>query len=431
MGALAGRALLAIGTLGMQQLQSAFGVFALLAIAWAISEDRRAVSLRQATIGLSVTVACAVLFLKVPGSTAAFSGINHAVDAIADATKAGTAFVFGYVGGAPPPFEVKVPGADFSLAFQALPLVLVMSVLTSLLFHWRILPPIVRALSWVLERTLGVGGAVGLSAAANIFLGMIEAPLFIRPYLIALTRAELFIVMSAGMACIAGTVLVIYATVLARIIPDAPAHLVVASVLDAPAAILIAMIMVPDPAGKRTGAAQIEGRKAISMMDAIVQGAMTGLELLLNICVMLIVLVALVHLANSILGLLPDVGGAPISLQRGLGLLMAPICWLMGIPWQDAVTAGSLMGVKTVLNEFIAYVELAKLPPEALDPRSRLIMLYAMCGFANFGSLGIMIGGLGTMAPERRADVTALGLKAIVAGTLSTCLIGSIVGVLN
>jgi CNT family concentrative nucleoside transporter len=416
----------------MQELQSAFGMVALLAIAWALSERRAAVSFRRAAIGLAVTFACATLFLKVPQVTVAFSAINHAVDAIADATKAGTAFVFGYVGGGTLPFELKVPGAEFSLAFQALPVVLVMSVLTSLLFHWHILPPIVRALSWVLERTLGVGGAVGLSAAANIFLGMIEAPLFIRPYLINLTRAELFVVMTAGMACIAGTVLVIYATMLAPVIPDAPAHLVVASVLDAPAAILIAMIMIPDPEGPRTGATLAGARKpAASTMDAIVQGALTGLELLLAICVMLIVLVALVHLANAILGLLPDVAGAPISLQRGLGLVMAPICWLMGIPWSEAATAGSLMGIKTILNEFIAYVELSKLPPDALDPRSRLIMLYAMCGFANFGSLGIMIGGLGTMAPERRADVTALGLKAIVSGTLSTCLIGSIVGVLN
>ena len=416
----------------MQQVQSAFGMAALLAIAWLVSENRRAVSLRQAAAGLALTFASAVLFLKVPGTTAVFFGINRGVNALADATKAGTAFVFGYIGGGPLPFELKVPGAEFSLAFQALPVVLVISVLTSLLFHWRILPPIVRGLSWVLERTLGVGGAVGLSAAANIFLGMIEAPLFIRPYLVNLTRAELFIVMTVGMACIAGTVLVIYATLLAPIIPDAPAHLVVASVLDAPAAILIAMIMIPDPDGGHTGARLVDPRKAASSsMDAIVQGAITGLELLLNITVMLIVLLALVHLANSILGLLPDIAGAPISLQRGLGLLMAPICWLMGIPWRDAATAGSLMGIKTVLNEFIAYVELTKLPPDALDPRSRLIMLYAMCGFANFGSLGIMIGGLGAMAPERRADVTSLGLKAIVSGTLSTCLIGSIVGVLN
>jgi CNT family concentrative nucleoside transporter len=416
----------------MQELQSAFGMLALLAIAWIISENRGAVSLRQAAIGLAVTFATAALFLKVPQVTAGFAVINNAVDAIADATKAGTSFVFGYVGGGPLPFELKVPDAAFSLAFQALPVVLVMSVLTSLLFHWRILPPIVRGLSWVLERTLGVGGAVGLSTAANIFLGMIEAPLFIRPYLVNLTRAELFIVMTAGMACIAGTVLVIYATMLAPVIPNAPAHLVVASVLDAPAAILIAMIMIPDPGGARTGATLIDPRKAASStMDAIVQGAMTGLELLLNICVMLIVLVALVHLANSILGLLPEVGGAPVSLQRGLGLVMAPVCWLMGIPWKDAVTAGGLMGIKTILNEFIAYIELSKLPPEALDPRSRLIMLYAMCGFANFGSLGIMIGGLATMAPERRQDVISLGFKSIVSGTLSTCLIGAIVGVLN
>ena len=416
----------------MQQVQSAFGMAALLAIAWLISENRRAVSLRQAAAGLALTFASAVLFLKVPGTTAVFFGINRGVNALAEATKAGTAFVFGYIGGGPLPFELKVPGAEFSLAFQALPVVLVISVLTSLLFHWRLLPPIVRGLSWVLERTLGVGGAVGLSAAANIFLGMIEAPLFIRPYLVNLTRAELFIVMTVGMACIAGTVLVIYATLLAPIIPDAPAHLVVASVLDAPAAILIAIIMIPDPDGGHTGARLVDPRKAASSsMDAIAQGAITGLELLLNITVMLIVLVALVHLANSILRLLPDIAGAPISLQRGLGLLMAPICWLMGIPWRDAATAGSLMGIKTVLNEFIAYVELTKLPDDALDPRSRLIMLYAMCGFANFGSLGIMIGGLGAMAPERRADVTSLGLKAIVSGTLSTCLIGSIVGVLN
>src|ERR1700704_415766 len=392
----------------MQELQSAFGMVALLAIAWGISENRRAVSWRQAAVGVSVTFATAGLFLQVPEGTAGIPAINNAIDAIADATKAGPSFVFGYVGGGPLPFELKVPGAEFSLAFQALPVVLVMSVLTSLLFHWRILPPIVRGFSWLLERTLGVGGAVGLSTAANIFLGMIEAPLFIRPYLVNLTRAELFIVMTAGMACIAGTVLVIYATMLTPVIPNAPAHLVVASVLDAPAAILISLIMVPDPSGQRTGGnLPTVGSAASSTMDAIVRGAITGLELLLNICVMLIVLVALVHLTNAILGLLPSIGGAPISLQRGLGLVMAPVCWLMGIPWQEAVTAGGLMGIKTILNELIAYVELAKLPADALDPRSRLIMLYAMCGFANFGSLGIMIAGLAPMAPQRRDDIVS------------------------
>ena len=304
----------------MQQLQSALGIFALLGMAWIISEDRRAVSWLQAAIGLAVTFATAVLLLKVPGVTAAFAAINDAVGVIAAASRAGTSFVFGYLGGGTLPYELKVPGAEFVLALQALPIVLVMSVLTTLLFYWRILPPVVRGFSWLLERTLKVGGAVGLSTAANIFLGMVEAPLFIRPYLASLTRSELFMVMTGGMAGIAGTVLVLYATLLAPIIPDAAGHFVVASVLGAPAAILISLIMVPDPSGQHTGGKLGEaGPIASSTMDAIVRGTAAGLELLLNICAMLIVLVALVHLANAMLGVLPAVGGAPITLQRMLG----------------------------------------------------------------------------------------------------------------
>ncbi len=416
----------------MLQLQSAFGVFALLALAWAFGENRRAVSLRQAAIGLAATVVTAIVLIKVPLATRAFAAINDAVGTIAAASRAGTSFVFGYLGGGTLPFDPKMPGADFILAFQALPIVLIMSVLTTLLFYWRVLPPIVRGMAWLLERTLGVGGAVGLSTAANIFLGMVEAPLFIRPYMARLTRSELFLVMTGGMAGIAGTVLVLYATLLAPLIPDAAAHFVIASVLGAPAAILVSLIMVPETSGTRTGGRlEHDDTGVSSTMDAIVQGTTAGLELLLNIVAMLIVLVALVYLANAILGLLPHIGGAPISMQRVLGYVMAPVCWLLGLPWPQAVIAGSLMGTKTVLNELIAYVDFAKLGPDALDPRSRLIMLYAMCGFANFGSLGIMIGGLGVMAPERREEINALGLKSIVSGTLTTCLMGAIVGVLS
>jgi CNT family concentrative nucleoside transporter len=444
----------------MLQLQSALGVVALLASAWAFGENRRAVSLRQAAVGLLVTVLTAVVLLKLPVVSRGFGVINDAVGAISSASRAGTSFVFGYLGGGALPFDLKAPGADFILAFQALPVVLVMSVLTTLLFYWRILPPVVRGMAWLLERTLGIGGAVGLSTAANIFLGMVEAPLFIRPYLAQLTRSELFLVMTGGMAGIAGTVLVLYATLLAPLIPDAAAHFVIASVLGAPAAILVSLIMVPETPKTGSSGAAAAPRVAVgdprvavcdpqvavcdprvavcdpdmqasSTMDAIVKGTMAGLELLLNIVAMLIVLVALVYLANAILGLLPDVGGAGISLQRMLGYAMAPVCWLMGLPWPQAITAGSLMGVKTVLNELIAYVDLSKLGPDALDPRSRLIMLYAMCGFANFGSLGIMIGGLGTMAPQRRDEINSLGLKSIVSGTLTTCLMGAIVGMLN
>jgi concentrative nucleoside transporter, CNT family len=417
----------------MLQAQSALGILALLAIAWGLGENRSKVSLRQAAIGLFATLVTAVILIKLPFVAHAFGAINDAVGAISDASRAGTSFVFGYIGGAPPPFDPKAPGADFILAFQALPIVLVMSVLTTLLFYWRVLPPIVRGMAWLLERTMGVGGAVGLSTAANIFLGMVEAPLFVRPYLAQMSRSELFLVMTGGMAGIAGTVLVLYATLLAPLIPDAAAHFVIASVLGAPAAILISLIMVPETRERLTGGALDEDveMQAASTMDAIVRGTTSGLDLLLNIVAMLIVLVALVHLANSILSLLPDVGGAAISLQRMLGLVMAPVCWLMGLPWSQAVTAGSLMGTKTVLNELIAYVDLSKLSPDALDPRSKLIMLYAMCGFANFGSLGIMIGGLGAMAPERRHEINSLGLKSIASGTLTTCLMGAIVGVMT
>jgi concentrative nucleoside transporter, CNT family len=416
----------------MLNLQSAAGVIAIIAIAWLISENRSAVNWRQAATGLAVTVLLALLLLKVPQVKYAFNWIEAAVEAIAAATKAGTSFVFGYVGGAPPPFDPKTPGSDFILAFQALPVVLVMSVLSSLLFYWGIMPPIVRGFSWALEKTLDVGGAVGLSTAANIFVGQVEAPLFIRPYLAKLSRGEMFVVMTGGMAGIAGTVFVLYATILAHAIPDAAGHIAVASILGAPGAILISLIMVPDPKGPHTGGKLDDVEQAAaSTMDAIVKGTGAGLELLLNIVAMLIVFIALVYLANAILGLLPGFFGAPITLQRALGWMMAPVCWLLGIPWSQAVTAGSLMGIKTILNELVAYLELAALPEGSLDPRSRLIMLYAMCGFANFGSLGIMIAGLTTMCPEKRDEVVSLGLKSIVSGTLTTCLLGAIVGVVS
>jgi CNT family concentrative nucleoside transporter len=416
----------------MQSLQSALGVVAIIALAWAISENRRAVPWRPVIVGLILTFALAALFLKLPQVSIAFDWINKAVISLADATKAGTAFVFGYIGGGPLPFELKNPGNEFVLGFQALPVVLVISVLSSLLFYWRIMPPIVRGFSWALEKTLDVGGAAGLSTAASTFVGHVEAPLFIRPYLASLSRSEMFIVMTGGMARIAGTVFVLYATILGPYIPDAAGHIMVCSLLGAPAAIFISLLMVPDPAEKHTGGKLDEAaERANSTMDAIVKGTGAGLELLLNIIAMLIVFVALVYLVNAILSLLPDIFGAPLTMQRVLGWIMAPVCWLMGIPWSQAVTAGGLMGIKTVLNEFVAYIQLAALPSEALDPRSRLIMLYAMCGFANFGSLGIMIAGLSTMCPEKRDEVISLGLKSIVSGTLTTCLLGAIVGVLS
>jgi len=417
----------------LQNLQSVLGVFAIIAFAWLLSENRRAVPWRPVLAGLALTFALALLMLKVPQTVAAFTLVNRAVEAVAAATKAGTAFVFGYIGGGPLPFAVKTQASTFILAFQALPVVLVMSVIATLLFYWKIMPVVIRGFSFALERTLDVGGAAGLSIAANVFVGQVEAPLFIRPYLASLSRSEMFIVMTGGMAGIAGTVFVLYATILSGVIPDAAGHIAVASILRAPAAIFLSLIMLPDPAARHTGGMleENEDLKFHSAMDAIVKGTAMGLQLLINIVAMLVVFVALVYLANAILGLLPDFLGSPLTLQRALGWIMAPVCWLMGIPWAQAVTAGGLMGIKTVLNELLAYLQLAALPPGALDARSRLIMLYALCGFANFGSLGIMIAGLTTMCPEKRDEVMSLGLKSIVSGTLTTCLLGAIVGVIT
>jgi len=416
----------------MEQAQSALGLAVLTALAWLLSERRGAFRWQLPVAGIALQVALAALLLLVPPVKGAFAAVNDAVLALQAATEAGSGFVFGYLGGGALPFETTRPGADFILAFRALPLILVVSALTALLTYWRVLPWLVRMLSAGLERTLGVGGAVGLATAANVFVGMVEAPLFVRPYLARLTRSELFVVMTAGMATIAGTVLVLYAVFLGRAVPDAAGHLLVASLLSAPAAILVARLMVPEePGGGSTAASFVPHPDADGAMDAIVKGTADGLTLYLNVVAMLLVLVALVYLANGLLAALPDVAGGPLKLERLLGWAMAPVAWCLGIPWAEAVTVGGLLGVKTVLNEFIAYLQLGQLADGTLSPRSRLIATYALCGFANFGSLGIMLGGLSAMVPERRAEIAALGLKSIVSGTLATCMTGAVVGLLT
>jgi CNT family concentrative nucleoside transporter len=409
-------------------LQSIAGLLILTAIAWLLAEERRPPPVRTVLVGLGLQLLLALLLLKLPLFRELFLGLNGAIGALEEATRAGTTFVFGYLGGPPLPFETTRPGADFILAFRALPLVLVMSALSALLFYWRVLPLVVRGFSWLLERSMGIGGALGLGAAANIFVGMVEAPLLIRPYLSKMSRSELFAVMTCGMATIAGTVMVLYASILGQTIPDALGHILSASLISAPAALLVARLMVPEQ-GETTSGDRIPPQEATSSMDAVTRGTLGGLKLFLNIIAMLVVLVALVHLANQIIGLLPNVGDEPLSLQRILGWLMSPVVWLMGIPWAEAQTAGALMGVKTILNEFLAYLQMAALPAGTLSGRSLLIMTYALCGFANLGSLGIMLGGMCAMAPERREEIVSLGMKSIVAGTIATCMTGAVVGI--
>ncbi len=409
----------------MPGLQSLAGIIVLLALAWGLGEHRHSFTWRLPVAGLALQFVLALILLKVPLFQGLFMALNEVMLALQSATRDGTAFVFGYLGGGEPPFHERPGTGSFILAFQALPLVLVLSALSALLFHWRVLPAVVGLFALALGRTLNVGGALGVGAAANIFVGMVEAPLLVRPYIARLSRAELFALMTCGMATIAGTVMVLYASVLAPILPDAMGHILTASIISAPAAITVARLMVPDT-GAATAGAMADPDPASGPMDAITRGTLAGLELLLNIVAMLLVLVALVSLINLALGGL----GIP-SLQALLGILMAPVVWLMGIPWHEAIAAGSLMGIKTVQNELLAYAALAELPEGTLGERSTLIMTYALCGFANFGSLGIMIGGLATMAPQRRTEIVGLGLKAVVAGTLATCLTGAVVGVVT
>jgi len=405
------------------------GLAVFVGLAWMASENRGQVKIKTIAIGLGLQILLAVVLLKMPLLGQGFAWLNQVVLALEQATRAGTSMVFGYLGGGPLPFAEKFEGASFILAFQALPLVLLMSALSSLLFYWRILPWVVRGFSRVLERLFGLGGAEGLGVSANIFVGMVESPLFIRPYVSALTRSELFALMTSGMATIAGTMMVLYANILGDVIPNVLGHILAASIISAPAAITVAKIMIPETRDVTSGELTPPD-PAASAMDAITRGTLQGVELLINIIAMLIVLVALVHLVDILLKIVPHMDGDPVTLQRILGWIMAPVVWLMGIPWAEAGTAGGLMGTKTIINEFVAYLNLAGLPKESLGPHSRLIMLYAMCGFANPGSLGIMIGGLGTMAPDRRGEIVSLGLRSIVAGTIATCMTGAIVGLI-
>jgi len=390
----------------------------ILLLAWLLSEKRFAVPWRAIAAGLLLQLVLAVLLLKLPFAKDAFLALNDVLSLVEKSTQAGTTLVFGYLGGGPAPFAVTDANSNFILAFRALPIVLIMSALSALLFYWGVLQWVVRGISWLLERAMRVGGVVGLSTAANVFVGMVEAPLFVRPYLGRVTRGELFAIMVCGMASIAGTVLFLYASILGKVLPDAVAHLLIASIVSAPAALVVSFLMVP-PEGSATGGDLDLRSDASSSMDALTQGTLAGAQLLVNIIAMLVVFVALVTLVNLVI--------APYSLQGALGWALAPLAWLAGIPWSEAQDAGRLLGTKTVLNELVAYIDLAGSP---LSERSKLLMTYALCGFANFGSLGIMIGGLSTMCPERRAEIVSLGMKSIVAGTLATCLTAATVGLI-
>jgi CNT family concentrative nucleoside transporter len=422
------------------QVQSAIGLVAIPLIAWLLSERRTAIGparlARLLLAGLGLQLLVAGIMLNVPAVRIAFDWAAGLVGALQSATGAGMRLVFGYVAGGPAPFETVQPRNTFILAFHALPLILLISALAKLLYYWGILQRVVRVVGWVLRRSMGVSGPVGTSAAANIFVGMVEAPLLVRPYLAGMSRGELFATMSVGMAGVAGTVLAVYAAILQPVLPGAAGHLIVASVISVPAALMLSELMVPHkpqsdagPGAEGDGIALDDPPR--SSMEAIAQGTWEGVVLLANVTAMLIVAVALVALANQLLGLAGQPFGLALTFERLLGWAFAPLAWLIGIPWSESIEAGALLGVKTVLNEFVAYLQLAGSAPGGLSERSRLILSYALCGFANFGSLGIMIGGIAAMVPQRRAEVAELGARTMVSGTLATLMTAAVVGLMT
>jgi CNT family concentrative nucleoside transporter len=417
-----------MGNMGLV-LQACIGLSVFFFLAWLFSENRKQVNFKSAFLGLLIQVALAVFVTKFSIIRDTFLWIGGGVMALKDATAAGTSFVFGYLGGGDAPYHAKEGVNAYIFAFQALPMVIVISAVAMLLFHWRILPLIVKVFSGVFQKVLGIGGALGVCSAAKMFLGQTEAPLLVRPYLGQFSRSELFTVMTAGMATTSISIMVLYAMILEGTVPDPIAHILTASIISVPAAITISRILIPQ-VGEQTSGHLVVPYQFSGSMEAITQGTSDGMRLYINILAMLIVFLAIVALANALLSLLPTMGGEVISLQGILGYLLAPLAWLIGIPWEEAVPAGALLGKKTILNEIVAFIGLAELPKGVLSIKSDLIMTYALAGFANLSSIGIQIGGIGTMVPDRKQEIIGLGIKAMIAGTIASCMSGAIIGIL-
>ena len=409
-------------------MQGLLGIGVLLLSAWLISENRKSVDLRYLSIGILVQLAVAFVFFQIPFISDMLLYMNVVVASIESATLEGSRFLFGYLGGGQEPFEVDNGSYLYLFAFRVLPNVVVFCVLIAVLWYWKILPAVVKAFGLILKKLLGVSGAVGTSAASTLFLGMVETPMIIRAYLARLTRSEFFTVMTCGMSTVAGSVMIIYASTLSSIIPGAIGHIIIGSVINIIGAIYISRIIVPED-GRPTDADSFDDLGYSSTMDAITRGTQDGLKLVLNIAGMLLVIISLVALINGLLGTFSYMG-VPLSMQMILGWVFSPLAWLIGIPWNESHVAGNLMGSKIVLNEMIAYIELANLG-DSLSETSQLILLYALCGFANFGSLGILIGGLSTLVPDRKIDYLSLAPKSLISGNIVTFITAAIVSLVT
>lgn len=414
---------------GWDNARALIGIVLIYGLCWVLSEKRKLFPWKIVLGATAMQFAFALILFGIPFIKDILLKANALVDGLQNATRAGTSFVFGYVGdnvaageligGAPPPL----------FFFQILPIIIVVAALSAILWHWHILRWITNGFAFVFRRGMGLGGATSLAVSANVFMGMTEAPVLIRPYIKGMTRSELLIMMTAGFATIAGSVLVVYGAFLEGKMANPLPQLLAASIIAAPAAVGVALAMIPEttPASERMKDPDF---KYASTMDAFSTGATDGLKIVFNIATMLIAALALLWLVNAGLGVFPDVNGSPLSIERILGWIFAPLMYMIGVPWSEASQSGSLMGVKTVLTEFVAFLQLADVPVEAMDPRTRMITAHAICGFANFGSMGILIGGLSIVEPERRDDFLSLAWRTLLAGTLATCLSGAVVAAL-
>ena len=423
---------------GWDNGRALIGIALIFALAWGVSENRRAFPWKVVLGAVGLQFVFALLLFGVPPVREALFQANIIVDALENATRAGTGFVFGYVGDntqfAQNPTVVPGETPPPAFFFQILPIVIVVAALSAMLWHWRILRWITKGFAFVFRRGMGLGGATSLGVSANVFMGMTEAPVLVKPYLKGMSRSELFILMTTGFATIAGSVLIIYVTFLEGVMGNPLAQLLTASIMAAPAAVALALVMVPETVDKEDRAHEPDFEYE-STMDAFATGASDGLKIVLNIATMLIAALAVLYLANAMFAALPiriDVNGeeAPLSIQMVLGWIFAPLMYLIGVPWEEAARSGSLMGIKTVLTEFVAFLELAGVPEEEMSARTRIITAHAICGFANFGSMGILIGGLTIIEPGRRETFLSLVWKTMLAGTLATCLSGAVVAAL-
>ena len=416
----------------MDYLQQTIGFFSLLLVGAIFSTNFKKIKLGYVASALIIQFFLAILLIKLPFITRLFEMLSKIVLSLKYATDEGTAFVFGYLADGAPnaPFEVIEPSNTFIFVFGGLTLVIVISALSAILWHWRIIPFFVNALAFLFKKPLNVGGPVGLSATANIIFGQVEAPLLIKPYLSTMTKRELLILMTVGMATISGSVMVVFTTFLKDIYGTSLiGHFLIASVISVPAAIMYANIMMPDDE-KTEFPTSYNTSLYKSSMDALTSGTTNGLSIFMNIIALLIVIIALISLVNMCLLIFPDIYGMPLSLERIMGWFFAPIAWCMGIPWSESQVAGELLGVKTIFNEFIAYVNLSEITSNQLSERSRIIMLYALCGFANIGSVGILLSGIGSMVPERKDDLVMVSGRALIGAVLASCMTGYIVGIL-